>query len=103
MVGGVVLPVAVPYRCDHTRSADRELHFLIGVGLQTAFSVHRLDYEEGKVLSVGLHFGAVRSYAQSGSLAGGARTLSATAWSPRTPTAFNVPGAYGTENVALNS
>ena len=29
--------------------------------------------------------------------------LSATARSPRMPTAFNVPGAYGTEKVALNS
>src|SRR5882724_9574640 len=30
------------------------------------------------------------------------RTLSATARSPRTPIAFNAPGAYGTVNSALN-
>jgi hypothetical protein len=72
--------------------------------LQTSLSVHRLDYEESKVLSVSLNCCAVRSHAQTDSVAG--RHENAFSNGPITPHAHGFQRAgrvYGTENVALNS
>ena len=61
LVRSVVLPVTVPDSCDHTWSADGELYFLVCIRQQTTLSIHRLNCQEGEVLSVGLNYRAVCS------------------------------------------
>ena len=49
-----VLAISVSHRCNHARTADRKLHFLVRIRLESTICIHSFHADKRQVLSVRL-------------------------------------------------
>lgn len=103
LVRSGILSVSVADCRDHAGATEGELHLLIRMRLKPALLVDCSDSYEGKILTVSMHYGSVRGEPQPDGSARRRENAFRDGRPARRPTAFSVPGVYGTEKVALNS
>jgi hypothetical protein len=88
-----VLAISVSHRRNRARPADRELHFLLGIRLESALLIQSFHGDKREVLAVRLKHRAVRGQPQSRRLAGGDQNALRDDAIASKPTALKVPGA----------